>query len=196
MGNIESTIMGFTEKGQGVLDTLFGGVIKDEVIFIKNVRAAAYETAGVTGESKNLQKAYEDIGKTVHLTGVDRSAFQTAYINNLKGGIRDMKQAQNIAISQLNTEKQLGLKAGDLSVRFQEWALAGRMTEMQIADMGRGMREVARNTGLTGEELKKAVGTSQSFIDNLRASATLTAAAAKNVLEIVANARSSEWTKK
>jgi hypothetical protein len=187
--SIENTIMGFTEKGQSALDTLFGGVIKDEVLFIKDVRAAAYEVAGVTGESKLLQRQWENIGTTVKQTGVDRTKFQQAYLKTVKGGIRDLKVAHAVTVAQLNTERQLGMAAGDLGDAFHKWTLEGRMSEMQIAEMGRGMREVARNTGLTGDALKTALGTGQQYITMLRNAAQLTAASAKNVLEIAANAQ-------
>ena len=120
-------------------------------------------------------------------TGADRDDFQQNYLKNLKAGVKNIKTAQQIAVSQLNTEKQLGMAAGDLNETFRDFAVAGRMNEGQIADMGRGMREVARNTGLTGESLKAAVSSSKSFTENLRKAATLTATASKNVLEATAN---------
>jgi hypothetical protein len=176
------------EKGD-IREQLFGGMIKDEQKSIKQLRAIAYETAGVTAETHSLQRAYEDIGKTVAVTGFDRSKFQAQYAKNLTKGVKDAKMVQRITATQLNTEKQLGLEAGALGEEFMNWHQAGRMTAMQLADMGRGMRDVARNTGLTQEGLKQAVQSSEGFITNLRNAANLTTTAAKNVLEIAANSQ-------
>ena len=150
-------------------------------------REAAFELGNVTKETQGLLTANEKIGRTVSETGADRDDFQQNYLKNLKAGVKNIKTAQQIAVSQLNTEKQLGMAAGDLNETFRDFAVAGRMNEGQIADMGRGMREVARNTGLTGESLKAAVSSSKSFTENLRKAATLTATASKNVLEATAN---------
>jgi hypothetical protein len=63
------------------------------------------------------------------------------------------------------------------------------MSSNQIADMGRGMRDVARNTGITGESLKGVVDSSKEFIDQMRKASTLSATSAKNIIELGANAK-------
>ena len=184
---VESALFGLGEKQKGIQELAFGGIIKNEVAFMSASREAAFELGNVTKETQGLLTANEKIGRTVSETGADRDDFQQNYLKNLKAGVKNIKTAQQIAVSQLNTEKQLGMAAGDLNETFRDFAVAGRMNEGQIADMGRGMREVARNTGLTGESLKAAVSSSKSFTENLRKAATLTATASKNVLEATAN---------
>ena len=45
--------------------------------------------------------------------------------------------------------------AGDLGEIFVKMKNEYNMSNMQIAEMGRGMKDVARYTGLTGKELGK-----------------------------------------
>jgi len=184
LAKVEQHILGFN-----ALSEVFKGTIKQEREFVQGMRAISYETAGATKEAKGLMRSFEDIGATTKQTGVDRDVFQKSYIKALKHGIKDLKVASNIVKTQLNTEKQLGMEAGTLSEEFTNWNKAGRMSMGQIADMGRGMREVARNTGMTGDELAGVVKSSGEFISSLRNAATLTSAAAKNVIEIGVNAK-------
>jgi DNA-binding phage protein len=184
---VESALFGLGEKQKGIQQLTFGGLVKNEVAFMSASREAAFELGNATKETQVLLTSNEKIGRTVLETGADRDDFQQNYLKNLKAGVKNIKTAQQITVSQLNTERQLGMAAGDLNETFRDFAVAGRMNEGQIADMGRGMREVARNTGLTGESLKAAVSSSKSFTENLRKAATLTATASKNVLEATAN---------
>ena len=179
------------EKGIGLdtLKTLFDDLYETEVKFTQEMRQIAFETAGATSESFNLQRAYENIGATVVATGVDRTKFQESYKKALRSGVKDLKQAVNLTTTQLNTEKQLGMEAGSLQETFQSFVQSGRMSSNQIADMGRGMRDVARNTGITGESLKGVIDSSKEFIDQMRKAATLSATSAKNIIELGANAK-------
>ena len=184
----QQALLGFS-KEMNILGAVKQGVIDEEVLFIKNTRAAAYEIQGVTADGREMQKTFTDIGKTVGATGFNRSDFQKTYLAALKSGIKDQKTALAVSTAQLNTEKQLGLEAGATGDMFVKWKTENKMSNMQIAEMGRGMRDVARFTGLTGEALKAAVGTANQFIKVMHDAGTLTSAAAKNLMEISANAQ-------
>lgn len=182
----QQAILGFS-KEMGSLFAVFQGVIGEETKFIKESRAVLYEVQGITGATHGLQDAFTDIGKTVKATGFNRSDFQKSYLDNVKKGIRDQKMAHQITVAQLNTEKQLGLEAGELGDTFAKYANELNMSGMQIAQMGRNMRDVARYTGLTGKELAKAVQSSGEFLMMMRNAATLTASASRNIMELSAN---------
>ena len=184
LSSIEKSFMGWSSWGQ-----ITDGLIDKEREHVQEIRKAIYETQGVTKESRALQVAYESIGKTVAETGMDRTDFQNSYKKALRSGIRDQKTAMSLTTSQLNAENQLGLKAGELQDTFQDWNMSGRMTIGQVAEMGRGLRDIAKFTGLTGESLKSAVDSSKEFINELRNAGNLTSNAAKNMIEISANAK-------
>ena len=175
--------------GLDVQKDLLGDLYSTEMKFTQEIRQAAYETAGVTKNSRSLQAAYTDIGKTVAETGVNRTEFQKSYLKALRSGVKDLKQAVNLTKTQLNAEKQLGLEAGSLQETFQEFVQAGGASENQLAAIGRGMRTVARNTGLTGDAMKRAVDGSKDLVKNLRNTGNLTAQSAKNMMQLVASSQ-------
>ena len=167
----------------------FKGIIKDERNFVSSQKDIAYETTGALSTNKKLLSEYTLLEKTSQKTGASREEFQKNLGNALKSGNRELKMAKAITTAQLNTEKQLGLEAGELSDTFQKLNTQYGMSEMQIAEMGRGMREVAKNSGLTGKELSKAVQSSMQFIETMRNAGQLTSAAAKNIQSISASAQ-------
>lgn len=175
--------------GYKALEVVLGNLVKAEREFNQDVRSVAFETAGVTKESRGLQKAYEDIGKSSAITGFDRGASQKQYLINLRKGVKDQKLASTIAKTQLNTEKMIGLEAGALGDTFSEMHLQMGMTSMQMADFGRGIQQVARGTGLTGQNLADAVKSSESIMKNMRNAGTLTAESSRNIVGIMANAK-------
>lgn len=181
---IQKNFLGFNG-----FETIVKGISDEERQFTQQIRATAYEIAGVTKESRNLQAIYEQIGTSYKETGMDRSQFQKFYIKTLKTGTRDTRTALSITKSQLNTERQIGVEAGTLNDTFITMAHAGRMNNDQIAQMGRGMRDVAKNTGVTGDALVEAIKGSEQFTDNLSKASILTASSVENIIEITTRAK-------
>ena len=179
----QETMLGYT-----AFSKVTDGIVKKEREFSQSVRAVAYETEGVTKNSRSLQKTYEDIGKVSKMTGFERDKTQASYISNLKKGFKNQKAALDVSKSQLNTEKMIGVEAGALGETFSGMALSAGMTGSQLAQFGRSIQEAARNTGVTGENLANAVKQSDQFIKNLRNGARLTTEAASNMVELMASA--------
>ena len=181
---ISKSLLGLTG---GVFETMFQGFIKNDVKIIQDTRAIAYEIEGATKNSKSLNKSFEDFGKTVKATGVNRDEFSKNYIDSMKIGIKNAKIAQKITVAQLNAEKQLGMEAGVLKDTFQTMATDLHMNTAEVADMGRGMRDVARFTGLTGDKLKGVIDSSAEFSKNMQKAGNLTSQSYKNIIELGAN---------
>jgi hypothetical protein len=184
---VQKTLFGLGKEGD-LGEMMFGGVIDKEVEFIKNSRAAAYEVGGITSETRGLQKEFSALDKSAYLTGFGRNEMQQEYLKNVKSGIKDMKVAKAVTVAQLQIEKQLGVEAGSFSDTFQQLNIAGRMSVNQIGDMARGMKEAARNAGVSGEKLKSAMDSAREITSSMAKSATLTSAAAKNVVGMLASA--------
>lgn len=182
LGLMEEQILGYN-----VMDRALEGILDKEREFVKDARKLAYETEGATKDSKNLLRTFEDIGKSSKLTGKTRQQFIDRYTKSVKMGLKDLKKVHAITIAQLNTEEQLGLEAGSLGDTFVDWARGLKFNEGQIAEMGRGMRDIARFTGMTGEALEEVAKNSQSYVDNLKLAGTATAAQVKNIIELAAN---------
>jgi hypothetical protein len=181
---IQETVFGFNP-----VQTIIEGSIAEERKFTQEIRATAYEVAGATKESRRLQRAYEDIGKSVTETGFSRTETQESYKKNLRAGIRDMKTALSISKIQLNTESQIGVEAGTLNEEFKFMSQAAHMNTSEIAAMGRGMLDVARTTGITGDQLSGAIKSSQSLVENFQKSGRLTSEIYKNIVGLVASAK-------
>jgi len=156
--------------------------------FNREIRQTAFDIDNVISKSKGMQKAFADIGTSVEETGVSRSKYQETYVKNLKSGIKDLSYAQKLTKQTLGTERLLGLEAGSLADHFRDIAQFGRLTSAQTGAMGRGMIEVAKATGITGDRMKDIVGKTKQFTDQLIKAAQFTAASNKNIMEIVANA--------
>ena len=183
-----SDALGKTFLGiDNIIGSTFGGMIDKEREIIQQTRAIAYEVEGATKNSHGLNRSFENFGKTVKQTGFDRDKFASSYMDSMKIGIKDTKTVQRLTTTQLNTEKQLGLEAGELRSEFQNMATSLHMNSGEIDDMGRGMRDVARNTGLTGKNLASVVQKSEEFAKNMQNAGNLTANSYKNVIELQAN---------
>jgi len=165
----------------------FKKMIKDENEFAINIKRAVFQTQGLTAESGELLNAYTKIQKVAETTGFDRVSYQAQYIKSVKAGIRSQKTAEKITQSQLNAERQLGLAAGDLGDTFIDFVNQAGLGVNQVSAIGRGMTEVARQTGLTGEYMKKALDASKPYVTNLRNAGQLTAMSTKNVMQLTAS---------
>ena len=179
---LEDQILGFS-----VLKELTQGIIDKERVFVQEARKVSYEISGSNKFAHNLMKTYEDIGKTTSRTGKDRQEFIDLYLKNIKKGIRDAKIANRVAVSQLNTEEQIGLKSSELGEQFSEWSLAFGLNENQLDEMGRSIRDIAKTTGITGENLKKAVTSSDKFLKNMQKSGTFSTDVAKQTIGLTAS---------
>lgn len=165
----------------------FKKMIKDENEFAIGIKRAVFQTQGLTAESGELLNAYTKIQKVAETTGFDRVSYQAQYIKSVKAGIRSQKTAEKITQSQLNAERQLGLAAGDLGDTFIDFVNQAGLGVNQVSAIGRGMTEVAKQTGLTGEYMKKALDASKPYVTNLRNAGQLTAMSAKNVTQLTAS---------
>jgi hypothetical protein len=180
--DLQETLFGF--KGT---DVIFKDLFAQERDFTIQTRQVAFEIAGATKESRGLQRAFEDIGKAAAETGFDRTVYQKAYLSNLKKGVKDQKLSENITKKQLNTEKMIGVEAGALDDTFLNMSLQMKMSNNEMSEFGRGIQEVARNTGVTGENLAQAVKSSEGIIKNMRNAGNLNAEAASNVVGLMAS---------
>jgi hypothetical protein len=181
-GELQETLFGF--RGTSVV---FKDLVAQERDFTIQTRQAAFEIGGITKESRGLQKSFEDIGKAAAETGFDRTVYQKAYLSNLKKGVKDQKLSENITKKQLNTEKMIGVEAGALGDTFLNMSLQMKMSNNEMSEFGRGIQEVARNTGVTGENLADAVRSSEGIIKNMRNAGNLNAEAASNVVGLMAS---------
>lgn len=194
LGYIAQEILNIEDYYGGFLKQITKG-IGAQANFTREMRATVYETVGATKESQALFRTLEQMENTTKITGVSQQKLQENLIRYAKAGVKYEGNAVkyrnklvNLATIQLATEKQLGLEAGELFDTFNNLYQSGRLTEGEIADIGRGMRDIARQTGLTGKNLTQALSASQSIIEAMKRASTLTSSSVKNVTQTLAQA--------
>lgn len=175
--------------GFSLMQTMFQGAVQDELDFMINMRQIAFQVHGITGSTRELQEEFQEVGKVVAQTGHNLTAFQRQYVKNLKTGLKDRKAGISLTKSELNLSTMIGASVEETSGLFSKWHMQLGMNENQIAQVSREIQDVAKYTGITGDNLAKVVKDSEQFMKNMRDAGTLTEGAAGNVIGLLANAQ-------
>jgi hypothetical protein len=166
---------------------MFKGAITEEYQFLRGMREIAFQTEGITSASESLQLQWSRIGKTVHRTGVSRGKFQEAYMKNLKKGYRDQQKTFRLTVQGLHISKQLGDTSGQIAGFLTDIEMKSGLSVEQAENLGFRMKDVARLTGVTGDNLASVVKSSMKYVDNMRLAGSLTAKSAENVIALSAS---------
>lgn len=183
------SVMGGLLGGASAFQIITNGMLVQEYEYAQGMNMILYQTQAVTEEAFNLQQAFRQTKDVVRSTGFDLTTFQNQLLKTTKRGI---KSAQVITKTGLNLGKVIGLneqEASQVADTLVDWNLHLGLSNNNIADVSRGIKEVSRVTGVTGENLAEVVKSSDRFLDRMRSAGTLTANAAKNVLMMQAEAK-------
>jgi len=171
------------------LNFLWSEMIGAEVDYQTQMRMIAFETQGVTGDMRNLQKEFLAIGETAKLTGQGTTRVQENFVKNIQKGVRTTrKELLDVTKTQMTLSTLIGDKENALAEDFRHWHVALGMTNVQIGEVSRGIQATAKNSGLTGAALIGVVQSSKQFVEQMRNAGTLSASAVKNVVELLAQA--------
>lgn len=184
--SIKDTVMGGHE---GSPAEAFAGMMNEQRKITIEARQIAYETAGITGATRELQKEYLVTEETSLRTGVHKVELQKRLSQFQRMGVKDQRLLKDITVATVAAEKQLGLEAGSLSDDFLKLHQEAGFTKGQINQTAKGMMDVARSSGLSGNELKKVMDSSKGILQNMKNATTLTADAIKNVNSVMAEAQ-------
>lgn len=174
--------------GVDPLQVWFQGSISDAAVFRKEMRLIAFETEGITGEMRGLQNEFSTIGKSVARTGVAVDVMQRAYVNALKKGMKSQKQTLEVTKTGLNLGTMIGANAEMTAEMFNEWHMTLGLSEGALAQISRDVQGVAKQTGITGDNLVKIVRASEKFMKNMKNAATLTGVSAEHLMTALAEA--------
>ena len=184
--SVTETVMG---GHQGSAVEQFGGMMEEQRKITMEARKIAYETQGITGATRELQEEFLVTEETAMRTGVARLDLQKRLLQNQRLGVKDQKTLKDITIATVNAEQQLGMEAGSLGDDFVKLHQEAGFTKGQVAATGKAMQDVAKSSGLSGAELKKAMDSSKGILDNMKNTTTLTVQAIKNVTSVMAEAQ-------
>jgi hypothetical protein len=165
------------------------------------MKRAVYQPTGLGNEARDVLDNFLDLkDETGKITRVqERTGFRVQFaqkqmLKYVQSGVRadnnlvdSKKKMVNLAVAQLSTERQLGLQAGTLDDHFIDVVNHAKMSNTQVNLMGKNMRDVAHNTGLTGQKLAEAISSSKQFNNNMLNAGNLTAESMKNVTTMTAN---------
>ena len=187
-GTLAAALAGFIKKMSPV-ENIFKGVIKDEFEFMQQMRATAFEVDGISASTRSLQEEWQQTGKVVARTGVNLSDFQKVYVKNLRAGVISQKEALEVTKSGLHLSQMIGSSEEQTAETMMQWHKTMGMNNNQMAQFGRSLQDVARLTGVTGDNLMEAVKASEELVKNMRNAGQLTAAAASNLTATMASAQ-------
>jgi hypothetical protein len=171
------------------LQDLFAGSIKDVTEYRSNMRMLAYELEGVTEDTRGLQSNFASLGDdVVKITGHSLDETQKAYATIIKKGVKDRKEALKVVKTGLHASYMLGADAQQTAEVFGDWHRTLDMSSGQMDQLARDSKDIARATGMTGDELLGVMKKSESILRNLRNQGNLTNSSAKNVIRAMAEA--------
>jgi hypothetical protein len=168
---------------------VFDDTLKAEYEYLKGMREIAYQTQGITGDMQDLQSRWSKLGDTVKYTGVRRAKFQKIFMQNVRKGIKDLKISQKVTQTGLHLSRQIGDETLAIGTMFHDWHMTLGLSSAELHSITMGTREVAKATGVTGENLVKALQGSEKLLTQLRNAGNLTDQAAKNVIGTMAAAQ-------
>ena len=186
----------------GVLQQLFGGfdpaqyvfsgAVGAEIEFRKEMRKTAFQVEGITGNLRNMQGEFAEIGKVMERAGgstVDLSKFQQIYTKTLKKGYKKQKDTLDVVSTSLNLSNMIGADAEGTSDLFYEWYQHTGATANEMSQLSRNIQDVARRTKITGNELMQAVKASEEFATNLKNARNFSTDTMDNIIGLTAESQ-------
>jgi hypothetical protein len=171
------------------IQALFTGSITDATQFQAQMRLIAFETKGITGDLREMQSEFSDLGRVAAETGKNISVLQTAYMSNLKKGFKSNKDGLKVMKSGLFLSTMIGSEAQQTADLFGDWHRNLALSSSEMGELARGMRNIALSTGVSGDELLGAMKSSEGILKNLRDQGNLTADVSNSVIEMMAEAK-------
>jgi phage-related protein len=176
---------------------VFTGVISESNNFRENLRQILHQQQGFTAENRAAEESYKNITSSVMATGLRRGEFMNVWLKNLQRGyvmegkgdkgrelaVNRMKSAMTTAAS---TARSLDMDVNSTNEMFMDWHQHLALSVNDLAEMGRHMQGVARNTGVTGKELEKAMGSAAKVTKSLQDAGLASVKAMKSVTQMAA----------
>ncbi len=196
-----------TEMMEINLSKIWTGLLSDSNNFRENLRAILHQQIGFVSENRSIEQTYSDLTQSARASGLTRQKFDELYLRNLQRGLvlegrngkaREIaaKRMLSVTTTASNTAQMLNLSADETNGLFMDWHQHLAMSAGDIAEMGRHMQTVARNTGVTGKELEKAMASAAKVQKSLEKAGLASVQALKNINTAMAIAQKHGGTDK
>jgi phage-related protein len=196
MGNIASMIAATLGYGLAeVLETfvsntgvklggMFDGIVREEFEFVTQMKKTVNVARQYGSELEKMNEDYIKVGKVVDEIGFSRSEYIIAWTKEAKKGLsfemkagkmqqRTVKDQQRLIKNSLSLAYQLDMKAEDTSEMFSVWQRKLNMSNTELFSLGNTLKDVARTTGLTGENLTDVAKSAEKMSEALKKGANL-----------------------
>jgi hypothetical protein len=168
---------------------VLNGMVKDEVEFYRGMNAIAFQTQGITGDFKRMQRDFRVMDNIAKSTGQSLSTGQRVLQKLLVRGQKDRRQTEQTMKAGLALSTQIGTSAEETADLFFDWHMRLGLSGRTMQALGRDIRDVARLTGVTGANLLAAAKSSEQFLRNMAGAGGLTRQAAKSMITFAAEAK-------
>jgi hypothetical protein len=153
--------------------------IGDGVKFTQDMRMFAYETQGAGVAMTNMEREYINLANVARETGQEWGKAATLYRKEMQRGLttevvagrvhqRTAQDAMRLTKNSLRTANMIGASAEGTAELFSEWNRHLGLTNEQLSFVGREMEQVARNSGVTGDELLQATKAASVLVKEVR----------------------------
>lgn len=180
---------------------VFAIKFREEIDYFQGLRQTAFTGQGITrgggqlgldqivsgnNEQQAQLNSYEVGLREVLATNQNITTVQRTQLNNLRRGIKEARTLNRVTTTGLNTASLLGSNAESTAEYFADMHQNLQMSANDIDRVASGLREVSRQTGITGDRLIGIAKNSEQFATNMRNAGTLTASAARNITSVLA----------
>lgn len=177
---------------------IFKGVIKDSAIFVKNIHMASYETRGFGESTKDIGKEWLEIGNQREMTGFNDAEYQKIIQKEARKGRnlelkydksqsafqkRSIKDQRNMVKTSMHTAFIIGSSVDETAEVFSQWQRNLGLSNVELDVMSSSMKNIARTTGVSGDNLLDAAKASQTIFEELKKTGALTTSSMANVLQ-------------
>jgi hypothetical protein len=188
--NTVTRAAGLLGGGQALsISSLFKGAFKEQIEFGIGMKQIQFETKGVTRAAQGAIDPWTELKDVAATTGMFLVDFQAGYMKALKSGIKSQKETVKVLTAAGNLSTMIGVDAAQTSDLFHQWHQTLGFSGNQTAQLSRDIRNIALETGITGDNLWEAVKASEKYLTNMRNAGTLTVEGTKNIIKMVAEAK-------
>lgn len=198
LGKMISKGLGSIPIVGGFLEGLTDAVLKplnEELEFFRGMSRSIivnYST-GLDSVAKKLEE-FEITDKDILVTGQSRSVLLKEQQKFYKRGITDAKTLNKVMRVGLQTATMIDSDAESTADMFADWSQHLGASERQLGMMSRGLVNIGRQTGLTGDNLLRVAKSSEDFMKNMRLAGTFSAGSANNIMGVLASAQKTGTT--
>lgn len=158
---------------------IFEGALSESQKFRQELRLIMHQQEGFTASNRQMEESYRQITSSVEASGVRRGEFQKLYLENLRRGFtleskidksrqKSVNEIMSVTTAAANTAQSLGMSVDATNLMFMDWHQHLALSANDLAEMGRHMQSIARNTGVTGKELEKAMNSAAQIAKSLQ----------------------------